>query len=306
MRIFLTGATGYIGSAVLDALLRGGHQVTALVRDPEKGERLSLRGVQPIVGELSKPASYASAAEACAGIIHTAFESSKRGHEVDRHAIETLLAAAQRKADGAGGSPFFIYTSGVWVLGKTARPAAEDAPLNPAALVAWRPAHEKIVLDAGRNGRIRTALIRPGIVYGGARGIIGDMVKDAANGLVRVIGTGRNHWPLVYDRDLADLYLRLATNGEAAGIFHANDEGDERVNDIAESLANHAKTPADIRHVPLEEARAKMGDYADALALDQKVRSPRARALGWTPSLRSVAGNAARLLEEFRNTREAA
>jgi hypothetical protein len=89
-------------------------------------------------------------------------------------------------------------------------------------------------------------------------------------------------------------------------VFHANDEGDERVNDIAEALANHAKTPADIRHVPLEEARAKMGDYADALALDQKVRSPRARALGWNPALRSVAGNVARLLEEFRNTREAA
>ena len=64
MRIFLTGATGYIGSAVLDALLRAGHDVTALVRDPEKAERVSRRGVEPIIGELSKPASYAAAAEA--------------------------------------------------------------------------------------------------------------------------------------------------------------------------------------------------------------------------------------------------
>lgn len=305
MRIFLTGGTGYLGSAVLEALLRGGQQVTALVRDPEKAERVSMRGAQPVIGELSKPESYAAIAEACDGIVHTAFENSRRGQAVDRQAIDVLLAAAGRRAGGRE-RPFFIYTSGVWVLGRTTTPAEEDAPLNPAAYVAWRPGHERAVLEGGADGGVRTALIRPGIVYGGSRGIIGDMVKDAANGLIRVIGAGRNHWPCVYDRDLADVYLRVATNAEASGIFHATDEGDERVNDIAEALANHAKTPADIRHVPLEEARAKLGDYADALALDQKVRSPRARALGWSPSLRSVAGSVARLLEEFRNAREAA
>jgi nucleoside-diphosphate-sugar epimerase len=303
MRIFLTGGTGYIGSAVLDALLRGGHAVTALVRDREKGDRVSMRGAQPVVGELSKPKSYAAAAEGADGIIHAAFEYSKRGQAVDREAIDALLTMARRRAE-TGRSAFFVYTSGIWVLGKTTKPVDETAPVDPAPLVAWRPEHEQAVL-AGAPG-VRTAVIRPGIVYGGSRGIIGDMVKDAANGLVRVIGPGRNHWPCVYDRDLADLYLRVASNATASGIFHANDEGDERVNDIAEALATHAKTPADIRHVPLEEARAKMGDYADALALDQKVRSPRARALGWTPSLHSVARNAARLLEEYRSAREAA
>jgi nucleoside-diphosphate-sugar epimerase len=303
MRIFLTGATGYIGSAVLEALLRGGHQVTALVRDPEKAERVAVRGVQPVIGELSTPKRYAEAAEACDGIIHTAFDYSKRSADIDAASIDHLMAAARRRPQ-RDVPPFLIYTSGIWVLGKTAKPAAEDTPVNPAALVAWRPAHERRVLDAGDG--LRTVVVRPGIVYGGSRGIIGDMLKDAANGLVRVIGPGRNHWPCVYDRDLADLYLRLATQPDASGIFHANDEGDERVNDIAEAIARHAKTPADIRHVPLEEARAKMGEYADALALDQKVRSPRARALGWTPALRSIAGNVARLLEEFRNAKEAA
>lgn len=304
MRIFLTGATGYVGSAVLHALLRGGHQVTALVRDPEKAERVAMRNVQPVIGDLSKLKSHLAAAEACDGIIHTAFES-KRGPIVDREAIEVLLGAARRRS-AAGHTSFFVYTSGVWVLGKTTKPAEEDAPVNPAPLVAWRPAHENAVLDVGAGGGVRTAVIRPGVVYGGSRGIIGDMLKDAANGLVRVVGAGKNHWPCVYDRDLADLYLRVASNPTASGIFHANDEADERVNDIAEALANHAKTPADIRHVPLEEARAKMGDYADALALDQKVRSPRARALGWSPSLHSVARNVARLLEEYRNAKEAA
>ena len=305
MRVFLTGATGYIGSAVLDALLRGGHQVTALVRNREKAERVSQRGADPVIGDLARPASYESAAESCDSMIHTALVSSKRVQKVDRKAIDALLAVANRRA-ASGLATRIVYTSRIWVLGDTSAPAAEDAPVAPTPLAAWRPEHENLVLDAGRNGTIRTAVIRPGIVYGGARGIIGDLLKDAANGLVRVIGTGQNHWPCVYDRDLAELYVRLATHQSASGVFHANDEADELVDDIVDSIASHAKMRPDVRHMPLEEARAKMGPYADALALDQVVRSPRARQLGWAPTLHSVAGNVARLLEEFRRAQEAA
>ena len=305
MRIFLTGATGYVGSAVLDALVRGGHDVSALVRDPEKAERVSLRGVQPILGDLAQPASYASAAEACDAIVHAAFESSKRGQKVDRQAVETLLGAAIRRT--ARGLPVsVVYTSGLWVLGPTSGAAAEEARVRPIPLVAWRPGHEKLILKAGRGRTLTTAVVRPGIVYGGARGIIGDLLKDAANGLIRVVGDGRNHWPCVYYRDLGDLYARIATRPDASGVFHANDEADERVTEIVDAIARHAKMRPDIRHVPIEEARAKMGPYADALALNQIVRGPRARALGWTPTLRSVAGNVARLHEEFRTAREAA
>ena len=284
MRIFLTGATGYVGSTVLDALLRGSHDVTALVRDPEKAERVSLRGVQPIVGDLSGPAAYAQAAETCDAIIHTAYEPSKRGPHVDRQAIDVLLGAAIRHA-AKGHHVSFVYTSGIWVLGNTSGKATEDAPVRPTPLVEWRPEHEKLVLDAGRGRTLRTAVVRPGIVYGGGRGIIADLLKNAADGLVRVIGDGRNHWACVYDRDLADLYLRVATNPDASGVYHANDEADERVMDIVEAVARQAKMEPDVRHVPIKEARAKMGPYADALALNQIVRGPRARALGWTPTL---------------------
>jgi nucleoside-diphosphate-sugar epimerase len=131
-------------------------------------------------------------------------------------------------------------------------------------------------------------------------------LKDASNGLVRVIGEGKNHWPCVYVRDLADVYLRVATHPEGFGVFHANDEADESVADIVEAIARHGRMRPDIRYVPLPEARTKMGAYADALALDQRVRSPRARALGWAPTLHSVSGNVARLMEEFRARREAA
>jgi nucleoside-diphosphate-sugar epimerase len=143
-------------------------------------------------------------------------------------------------------------------------------------------------------------------VYGGSGGIVGDLFKDAANGLVRIIGDGNNHWPLVYDRDLGELYARIVANPNASGIFHANDEGDETVNDIVSAIASHVSIRPSIRRVPLPEARKKLGTYADALALDQRVRSPRARAIGWHPTLHSVAGNAARLFEEWRRGREAA
>jgi nucleoside-diphosphate-sugar epimerase len=299
MRIFLTGGSGYIGSAVLDAFVRAGHHVDALVRNSEKAAVVQARGGHPVVGDLSEPATYAEAAAAGDGVVHTAFEYSARGVQVDAVALDALLAPAKQPGR------FIVYTSGIWVLGTCTTPADETAPRNPIELVAWRPAHEDRVLRAEAAG-IRPVVIRPAVVYGGSRGIVGEIFKDASNSLVRVVGSGDNHWPLVYDRDLADLYVRVATRQDAAGVFHANDEGDERVNDLVAAIASHAKTSPSVRHVPLPEARQKMGPYADALALDQVLRSPRARAIGWNPSLHSVGGNAARLFDEWRRGKDAA
>jgi nucleoside-diphosphate-sugar epimerase len=304
MRIFLTGATGYIGSAVLDALIRGGHQVTALVRDGEKASRVAAKGAHPVVGNLADPESFRAMADAQDGYIHTGLESSAKAVAVDRLAIDALLAAARRpRTTNNTTSPrFLIYTSGIWVLGRAPEPIDERAPVNPIAIARWRVEHDEAVLGANSD-QLRTVVVRPGVVYGGGRGMIGDLFKMATNGLVRVIGDGNNHWPLVYDRDLADLYARLAAKDDAAGVFNANDEGDERVNDIVSAIGPYLPHKPDVRYVPIEEARAKMGPYADALALDQVVRSTRSRAIGWNPSLHSVAGNAARLLEEWRRER---
>jgi nucleoside-diphosphate-sugar epimerase len=306
MRIFLTGATGYIGAAVLDALVRSGHDVTALVRNSEKARGVARRGAHPVVGDLSEPESFRASADAQDGYIHAAFDSrSGQGPALDRLVLDTLLAAARRPRTAGGHSParrFIIYTSGVHVLGRSPEPAAEDAPLNPIGHVSWRPNHEQMVVDANSD-RLRAVVVRPGVVYGGGSGIVADLFKSASNGLVRVVGDGNNHWPLVYDRDLADLYARLAARDDAAGVYHANDEGDERVNEIVDAIKPYVPVRPDVRHVPLDEARNKMGSYAEVLALDQVVRSPRARALGWTPTLHSVSGNAARLLEEWRAAR---
>ncbi len=238
--------------------------------------------------------------------VHTALDSvSGRGPTIEKLAIDTILAAAKRPRT-AGARPdkrFVIFTSGLWVLGRAPDPITEDAPPNPIAIAAHRPEHERIVLEAATD-TLRTMVVRPGGVYGGGSGMVGDLFKSATNGLVRVVGDGSNRWPLVYDRDLADLYARLAVNQDAGGIYHANDEGDERVNDIVGAISPYLPVRPDVRHVPIDEARHKMGPYADALALEQVVRSPRARALGWTPTLHSVAGKSARVLQERRASRD--
>jgi nucleoside-diphosphate-sugar epimerase len=297
MRVFLTGATGYIGSAVADALLRAGHEVTALVRHAGAAEALAAWHVGVVTGDLGDPETYAAKAAGFEAYVHTAFEPSARGVEVDRSALATLLAAARQARPGV-----FVYTSGIWVLGNTQGAAAEDAPLDPTPLVAFRVEHERLVLDANGGG-LRTCVVRPGVVYGGARGIISEMLTGAEKGLLRVIGPGDNRWPTVYDHDLAELYALLLADPGASGVYHATDESADTVKEIASAIVAYVSAAPSVRHVPLAEARQKLGPYADALALDQVVVSPRARALGWQPSLPSVTRAVPRLFEEWRSGR---
>lgn len=295
MQVFLTGGSGYIGTAVLDALIRSGHHVTALVRDPEKAARVEARGATPVLGELAGPARFLKQAVAADAVVHTAFEATPKGPAVDKQFLDVVLPALAAVAQPRT----FIYTSGIWVLGPQPHGADETATLAPAQISAWRAPLEQQVLQA-QSAQLRTVVLRPGIVYGGSRGIVSDMLKDALNGLVRVIGDGLNRWPCVYDRDLGDLYARLVATADASGVFHAAGDEDERLLDIAEAIRSHVDPIADIRFMPLTEARAKMGPYADALALDQIVRCPRSRALGWAPAMHGITGNAPRLFEEYR------
>jgi nucleoside-diphosphate-sugar epimerase len=301
MRIFLTGGTGYIGSSVLEALNRAGHHVTALVRDSNRGRQVAAAGASPVVGDLGEPATWRDAASGHDAWIHTAYEQSDRGPATDRAALETILTAAGARA--AEPPALVVYTSAIWVLGPAPSPIDESAPVNPIPRVAWRAAHERLVLDAA-SPTIRTAVVRPGVVYGGSRGLVSDLFKDGANSLIRVVGDASYRWPLVYNRDLADLYARIVATPSASGVFHATDDGDVRLSEVVEAIGRAMKTQPSVRHIPLDEARAKMGNYADALTLDQVVRSARARSIGWTPSLRSLIGNVPRLFEEWRADRE--
>src|SRR5512144_566625 len=105
MRIFLTGSTGYSGSAVLDALVRGGHDVTALVRNKEKARRVAKRGGHPVIGDLAAPESFRAAADAQDGYVHAAYDSrSGKGPAIERTALEIILAAARRPRTSAAGT----------------------------------------------------------------------------------------------------------------------------------------------------------------------------------------------------------
>src|SRR5579872_1683995 len=98
MRIFLTGATGYIGSAVLDALVRHGHDVTALVRDNEKARRVGKRGAHPVIGNLAEPESFRASADAQDGYVHAAYDSSSgRGAAIELAALQTIIRSEERR-----------------------------------------------------------------------------------------------------------------------------------------------------------------------------------------------------------------
>ena len=149
MRIFLTGGTGYVGSAVLDALVRGGHHVDALVRTTDAAADVQRRGTPPILGDILQPATWRDAAAAADAIVHAAAEDGPRVRTVDEAALNVIAELPPR--DGR----VVVYTSGIWVLGAAPHRVDESAPTNAVEHVAWRPEHEARVLNGGTSGAAR-------------------------------------------------------------------------------------------------------------------------------------------------------
>jgi nucleoside-diphosphate-sugar epimerase len=293
MRIFLTGATSLIGAAVAPALARAGHHVTAIVRPTGAvPARLREQGIDVLTGDLSDVSVNRSALEGYDALIHCARDTSPRGPEIDRQVIDTCRDVFWRA--GAG---LMVYASSTWVIGSTRGAVDESAAINPPEIERDRPATERAILES-QGGGVRAVVVRPGLVYGGDSGVVSDMLRDAANGIVRVVGSGDNHWPLIYRDDLVDLFVRVVGN---AGIVHATDGSDDTVNDLVEAMSSHVTHKPEVRHMSLADARHRMGALAEALAMDQIVRSPKALAMGWTPSLTSASRNVPRLLEERRD-----
>jgi nucleoside-diphosphate-sugar epimerase len=281
MNIFLTGATGYIGRSVADAFIRAGHSVTGLARSDEAAGQLRLKGVTPHRGDLTSPAGLTGAVSALDGVIHT---GTTNDGSLDQAAIQVMLDALT-----GSGKPF-VYTSGVWVLGDTGDQIAdESAPLKPATLVAWRPAVERMVLDSAQRG-VRPIVIRPALVYGRGGGIPAELVTSARdNDAARYVGTGENRWPVIDVDDLADLYLRAFERGAAGTLLHAADPSTHRVKEIAAAASAGVGKDGRTESWPLDEARKKLGAYADALVLDQRVSSAKATTiLGWRPRARGI------------------
>jgi nucleoside-diphosphate-sugar epimerase len=284
MEVFLTGATGYIGSAVAEALQKAGHKVTGLARTPEKAKQLEARGVRAFLGDLLKPETIAAGARAAEGVIHTANTNDANAAQVDAAAVRAIFQALE------GTGKVFVYTSGVWVLGATGdKVADENTPLNPTPLVAHRAAVEQEVLGYKARG-VRAIVIRPALVYGRG-GSIPKMVAQSARetGAARYVGDGQNRWPFVDVDDLAQLYILALEKAAPGSLYNAAHGPSYRVREVAEAASVGAGAKGKTQAWPLEEARKTLHAFADALVLDQQISSERAKKeLGWSPHAGSV------------------
>ena len=260
MNIFLTGATGYIGSAVAAALRNANHEVAAFARPDADTKFLRDIGAVLIGGDLETLPSLREQLASYDAYIHIA-QARQNTVVADRAAVDTFLSLRGH----------FVYTSGVWVAGNT-KSADESTPVNPLPIVAWRPAHEELVLAAGG------AVIRPGCVYGGKQSLCADWFAAAEqNRATQLVGDGTNRWAMVNLHDLADLYVRIVEQ-KASGLLHGIDDTRDTLADCVRAVG------AGVELVPLETARATFGPFADALAVDQQIASQKTREqIGWTP-----------------------
>jgi nucleoside-diphosphate-sugar epimerase len=284
MEVFLTGATGYIGSVVAEALQKAGHKVTGLARTPEKAKQLDARGIHACLGDLRKPETISAPARAAEGVIHTANTNDANSAQVDLAVVRAILAALE-----GSGKPF-VYTSGVWVLGATGdKLANEETPVNPTPLVAPRPAIEQEVLGYKTHG-VRTIVIRPALVYGRGGSIPAMLVKSAREtGATNYVGDGQNRWPFVHVDDLAQLYVLALEKAVPGSLYNAAHGASYRVREVAEAASIGGGAKGKTQSLPVDEARKTMGPFADALVLDQLISSEKAKKeLGWSPRAASV------------------
>jgi nucleoside-diphosphate-sugar epimerase len=280
MRVFVTGATGYVGGAVAERLMQAGHDVAALARSDAAAERVYGAGMQPVRGGLADVQVLADACAAADAVVHCAIEGSRDAVLLDRAVVETVLEALE-----GTGKPF-VYTSGTAVVGDTrGRVSDESTPVDESGPVAWRAAHEALVTVAAERG-VRGIVIRPSLVYGrGGNGIVNQQVDVARAGrVVRYVGTGANRWSTVHVDDLADLYLLAVERAPAGSLWVA--EGGETVSmaDLAEAASRAGGGDGRTQSLSPEEARAALGWMARMLTLNLTVSSARARnELGWRP-----------------------
>ena len=282
MRVFVTGATGFIGQAVVQELLSAGHRVLGLARSDKGAESLAALGVEAHRGSLDDLDSLKRGASASDGVVHLAFIHDFSDFEgnchADRLAIETMGAAL------AGSNRPLVITSGTLLLPQGRLVTEEDTPDLVAAAAAARGPSEQSALSLVSQG-VRTSVVRlPPTNHGdGDHGFIPQLISIAREKSVSAyIGDGLNRWPATHRLDAARVFQLALDKASAGSTFHAVAEEGVSIKDIAEIIGKQLNVP--VVSKAKEEAQQHFGWLAFALMGDNPTSSAKTREqLGWSP-----------------------
>lgn len=289
MKIFLTGASGYIGGSVAAHLLAAGHAVCGLVRSAEKADAVGAFGIEPVMGTLDDAAILARAAREADVVINAASADHKG-------AATALLEAV------AGSGKAFIHTSGSSIVGTRAKGERsddvfdEDTPLTPSPARAARVALNEFILSFRDRG-CRPVIVCPSLIYGIGHGAGRDSVQvpllielARKRGNAAHAGPGENIWSNVHIDDLLPLYS-LAIEKAPAGSFYFAENGENSMRDVCLAINRMLGFADPPSAMSMQEAASAWGEGTaeDTMASNSRVRARRARAeLGWQPKAKGL------------------
>lgn len=281
MRVFVTGATGFVGSAVVQELIAAGHRVVGLARSEAGAASLAAAGVEVHWGDVEDPDSLRRGAAVADGVIHTAFihdfSKFKESCEIDRRAIAALGDALE-----GSGRPL-IVTSGIGLLPPGRVLTEADEPLTGPHALPRVASEEAAAAVAKRGVRVSVVRLAPSVHGEGDHGFVPLLIGLARQkGVAAYIGDGMNRWPGVYRHDAARLY-RLAVESDGPGAkYHGTAEEGVPFRQIAELIGRRLGLP--VAGLSAEEAADHFGWFKHFASLDCPTSSERTRAaLGWKP-----------------------
>jgi nucleoside-diphosphate-sugar epimerase len=279
MRIFVTGATGFIGSAVVKELTAAGHQVLGLARSDKGAASLVAAGANVHRGSLEDLESLRSGAAAADGVIHTAFihdfSNYAAAAETDKHAIETLGSAL------VGSKRLLIVSSGTLLLERQGPFATEEDVPNPSFA---RKSEEAAAALTSRGVRVAVLRLPPSVHGAGDHGFVPHLIEIARKkGVSAYIGDGMNRWPTVNRLDAAHLYRLALEKGSARAIYHGVAGEGIPTHDIAHVIGRRLNVP--VVSKSREEAAGHFGWMAHFFGIDGPASSAQTQQqLGWRPS----------------------